>query len=257
MPVERHIDHAARQRCLAPAEVALQARAMELEIVEAGPVASLAVERLSAPGTARKKQAVAGLHVRFAAFAGRLNRADAFARILNGVRADSAPYPDADAERLFTQSRTGTGVLAPDHLERADEPGGPLELLSCEQAQGVAHEHCRAASAPAVMKTSPYQQERNQPEVRLRFAATGLKPDQIQSLAIRVVFGNSGCDAGEQKSELERPPVPRGVALAAEVLHLAEHRPVGESEGQCPHPDRGRAMPRHRASAPRPSPSGP
>ena len=83
------------------------------------------------------------------------------------------------------------------------------------------------------MKTSPYQQERNQPEVRLRFAATGLKPDQIQSLAVRVVFGRSGCDAGEQKSELERPPVPRGVALAAEVLHLTEHRPVGESEGQC------------------------
>ena len=120
MPVERHIDHAARQRFTVPAESAAPILAMELEVIETNVVASFGVERFFAPRTARKEQAVAGLHVRFAAFAGRLNRADAFARILNGVRADSAPYPDADAERLFTQSRTGTGVVAPDQLDRAD-----------------------------------------------------------------------------------------------------------------------------------------
>ena len=82
-------------------------------------------------------------------------------------------------------------------------------------------------------KASPHEQERNQPEVRLRLAATGLKPNEVQGFAVRIVLGSRRYDAGKQESELERPPAPSGVALAAEVLHLTKHRPVGESESQC------------------------
>ena len=114
VPVQRLIDHAARQRCLAPTEVALQARAMELEIIEAGPVASFGVERFFAPRTARKEQAVAGLLVGFTAFAARSNCAHVVGRFFDGIRAHATADPDANAERLFTQSRTGTGVVASD-----------------------------------------------------------------------------------------------------------------------------------------------
>ena len=128
MSVERLIDHPARQRCLAQAEVALQARAMELEIIEAGPVASFGVERFFAPRTARKEQAVSGLLVRFTAFAACSNCAHVVGRLFDGVRAHATPDPDANAERLFTQSCTGTGVAAPDQLQRADEAGGALRI---------------------------------------------------------------------------------------------------------------------------------
>ena len=95
------------------------------------------------------------------------------------------------------------------------------------------------AAVPAprvgVLEAPPDDEKRDEAEVRLRLAAAGRKPYEVQHIPVVVVFPDGGLHDGKQERELKgTPTVAPGLGLpagnAVRLAHLVEHRPVREPE---------------------------
>ena len=184
------------------------------------------VERLAAPRTSLQQHRVSRLGTAAA------DLVDPLPRLVKPVGADFAADPDADVDGGLAQPR---GVPPAKQLERADHPRRALELLAGQQPQGVTHERHGPAARVGILQASPRDQERNEAEIRLRLAAAGGEPDEVQDVPVVVVFPDRGLHGREQEGQLEgTPPVPAGCGVPASdavgLTHLVEHRPVCEPE---------------------------
>ena len=150
------------------------------------------------------------------------------------VRRGRLPHPEADLER---PRAVPPACLAPLHLQRADQPRRPRELIERQQPQRVAHDDAHAgAGQPVVagMAQAPqHHRHRGQPQVGLGLAPAGREEQQIHRLAVRVDRISEAGQVQQQERELERPPArPVGSDLVAQPLAQGpRHRPVRDPEG--------------------------
>ena len=97
---------------------------------------------------------------------------------------DLVANPEADGERFGAEGFVAlVQRLAPQHLHRADQCRGSLELLQCQQAKRVAHDHGQTARAvePAeiALHAPDGHGERRHAQIGFCFAAAGGEPQQI------------------------------------------------------------------------------
>ena len=181
--------------------------------------------------------------------------------LLEGVRRHRRADPKTDPERRRAPPRVpGVDPLPAQHLARAHQRRGPLELLRRQQPQRVPHQHRDPARPVIGVRTRPdhalqppdRERVRREPQVRLGLTATGREEQELH-FRVRRIAKPPVCvgmrrigqprQAQQHERELERPPRPvlRHVQAAQQPGHVRAGR-----RHPRPHHLRPHALQRHR-----------
>src|SRR5947209_1104944 len=104
-----------------------------------------------------------------------------FFALFSRIGSGALPNPETQAERRLTPG--ALLVLSPENLTRANECRRTLELLECEQAQGIAHDHGNSllarASCNRPLQAADSKRRGRQAKIGLWFPPAGWKPEQV------------------------------------------------------------------------------
>ena len=150
-----------------------------MERVGCGTIAPVEIKRCTAPWAACDYKPVL---CRLRAIG---DLADTLHGLLEAIRARASPYPHPDCERLLAEA---CWVLAPQQLQCTYHARCSVELLASQQAERVAHECDGSATGVSIPQPPPDKQEDDQAQIRLRFPTACGEPDEIEDVAMFIVF---------------------------------------------------------------------
>ena len=148
------------------------------------------------------------------------------------VRRGRLPHPEADLER---PRAVPPARLAPLHLQRADQPRRPRELVERQQPQRVAHDDADAgAGQPVVagMAQAPqHHRHRGEPQVRLGLPPAGREEQHVRGLAVRVLRIGEPVRFSSRKASWNGQQRGPSGPIRSPLAQGPRHRPVRHSEG--------------------------